>query len=111
MGEQVSYRYNLMGKNMDDLLQPETVDPTRTVAVAFASFKFGLGEVVVHKSKQSLKWVVHGRSIHQTAAGFERFYTCTIITPDMDGSGPVHEQNARFYEYEIERDDGSWHDS
>jgi hypothetical protein len=92
-----------------DYETPDAVCLGDTVREAFGQFRFGLGEVVRHKTLPRLKWVVHARVMTESPAGVDRSYFVTNVSPDMEDSGPVNEHQTKFYEYELIAGD-TWHE-
>ncbi len=88
-------------EEMDDPTTPTKVNPRMSLEACLSAFRFLLGEVVRHKAKPDLDWVVTCRKLVETDAGIGRVYSCRVVTMDMGDTGPVHGQVADYYEYEL----------
>jgi hypothetical protein len=88
-------------EEMDDPTMPAKVNPGMSVEAAFGAFAFLIGQVVRHKTRPRVRWVVLCRKMAETVGGVSRCYSARSVMTDMDGSGPLHEQTAEFFEHEL----------
>lgn len=70
----------------DDRQQADPVMLVQSVTSAFNKFQFQLGEVVVHKTRPKMRWVVLARSLVQDEGGVSREYQIGSL---LDGGGTI----------------------
>lgn len=56
---------------------------------AAAKFKFGVGDMVTHRSDPSVPCVVLGRVLEECHGGIQRHYRCEYVTGTPEGNGLV----------------------